>query len=202
MNDRYDPDFPGTDSSKMPKPPPKIPVELMDGDDEVIETTPTSKQAEATPAGGASAANRAPMGALPPGAKVRPDLAAEEPGEQKKKVKRRTLTPSEANWAMGCHLAAVFGYISFIGFVVGPLVVWFLKKNEDAFVDEQGKEAVNFQLSMILYYIGAAILSLVLIGIPILIGLFIFQLVEIILASVRAKDGIDYRYPMTIRFIS
>jgi len=103
---------------------------------------------------------------------------------------------------MGCHLAAVFGYISFIGFVVGPLVVWFLKKGEDEFIDEQGKEAVNFQLSMILYYIGAAILSLVLIGIPILIGLFIFQLVEIILGSVRAKEGVSYKYPLTIRFIS
>ncbi|MDR0965825.1 MAG: DUF4870 domain-containing protein [Myxococcales bacterium] len=121
---------------------------------------------------------------------------------QKDETPTRKLTATESNWAMGVHLAAVFGYISFVGFAVGPLVVWFLRRNEDAFVDEQGKEAINFQLSMILYYIGAAILSLVLVGIPILIALFIFQLVEIILASVRAKEGRSYRYPLTIRFIS
>ncbi len=200
MNDRYDPGFPaGTDSSKMPKPPPEIPAEFREDEGEVIETTPASDNSR--PGVRAKAVGTPAIGDLPPGAKMRPETSG-APADQKGKVTRRELTPSEANWAMGCHLAAIFGYISFIGFVVGPLVVWFLKKNEDAFVDEQGKEAVNFQLSMILYYIGAAILSLVLIGIPILIGLFIFQLVEIILASVKAKNGYDYRYPMTIRFIS
>ena len=201
MNERHGPDFPGTHSGNSQKPPPEIPVEVREEEEVFVESPPRENW----------------RGEIPPNERAPGwrDVSPQSPsdtdkiystetsaGARRDKVPRRKLTPTEANWAMGCHLAAVFGYISFIGFVVGPLVVWFLKKGEDEFIDEQGKEAVNFQLSMILYYIGAAILSLVLIGIPILIGLFIFQLVEIILGSVRAKEGVSYKYPLTIRFIS
>ena len=108
----------------------------------------------------------------------------------------------EKNWAMACHLSALAGYLTFFGFFVGPLIVWLVKKDEYPLVDDQGKESLNFQLSLLLYYVVSALLVIVVIGIPLLIALAVFQLVEIIIASVRAKNGELYRYPLTIRFVS
>ena len=56
-------------------------------------------------------------------------------------------------WAMICHLAALSGYVSGLGFIVGPLIVWIIKKEEFPFVNEHGKEAVNFQISMFMLQI-------------------------------------------------
>jgi uncharacterized Tic20 family protein len=105
-------------------------------------------------------------------------------------------------WGMLCHLTALAGFIGIpFGNIIGPLVVWLMKRNEIPFVDEQGKEAVNFQISVILYAIVAGILILVLIGIPLLFGLVIFDIVMTIVASVKANSGQHFRYPISIRFI-
>ena len=84
---------------------------------------------------------------------------------------------------------------------MGPLVVWLIKKSEHPFVDDQGKEALNFQISMTIYGIVAGLLIFVLIGIPLLIGLIVANLVLIIIAAVKASNGESFRYPCTIRFI-
>ncbi|SVE25413.1 uncharacterized protein METZ01_LOCUS478267, partial [marine metagenome] len=68
-------------------------------------------------------------------------------------------------------------------------------------VADQGKEILNFQISMTLYFIVSAVLAIVLIGIPILIGLAIFGFIIIIVAAIKANDGIKYRYPITIHFL-
>ncbi len=68
-------------------------------------------------------------------------------------------------------------------------------------VDDQGKESLNFQISMTLYYILSTILIIALIGIVLLIGLSIFNLIVVIIASVKANKGEKYRYPLCIRFI-
>jgi uncharacterized protein len=104
-------------------------------------------------------------------------------------------------WAMLCHLAALAGFVIPFGNVIGPLVIWLIKKDEYQLVDDQGKESINFQISMTIYYIISAILIIVLIGILMLIGLAIFSLVMIIIAMVKANEGVAYRYPMCIRFI-
>jgi hypothetical protein len=106
----------------------------------------------------------------------------------------------ERTWGMLCHITALTGYFIPFGNILGPLIVWLVKKEESAFVDDQGKESLNFQLSATIYIIVAGVLSLVLIGIPILIGLLIFHLVVIIIATVRSSEGTHYRYPLTIRF--
>ncbi|NJN65820.1 MAG: DUF4870 domain-containing protein [Chloroflexaceae bacterium] len=106
----------------------------------------------------------------------------------------------ERTWGMLCHITALAGYFIPFGNILGPLIVWLVKKDESAFVDDQGKESLNFQLSATIYIIVAAVLCLVLIGIPILIGLLIFHLVVIIIATVRSSEGERYRYPLTIRF--
>lgn len=103
-------------------------------------------------------------------------------------------------WAAVCHLAALAGYIIPMGHVIGPLVVWLLKRHDAPFVDDQGKEALNFQLSLTLYGLIAALLVLVLIGLPLLLALLVVQLVFTVIAAVKASEGQAYRYPMTIRF--
>ncbi|MBC8469603.1 MAG: DUF4870 domain-containing protein [Planctomycetes bacterium] len=111
-------------------------------------------------------------------------------------------------WGMICHLAGLGGLIPIvpiIGSVIGPLVVWQIKKDEFGFVDEQGKEAVNFQISMLLYLLVSAILwiplSFFCIGAVIPVAISIVDLIFLLIAAVKANDGEHYRYPLTIRFI-
>ena len=109
---------------------------------------------------------------------------------------------SEARtWAMLCHVSALTGFIGIpFGHLIGPLIFWTIKKDQFPLVDDQGKESLNFQLSMTLYGIVAGILCFVLIGIPLLIALLIADVVLVIIASVEANQGHLYRYPITIRF--
>jgi len=108
----------------------------------------------------------------------------------------------ERMWGMFCHLSALAGYIIPFGSIVGPLIIWSLKKDEFPFVDEQGKEALNFQISMFIYLVISAILIIVVIGILLLIALGIFQLIMIIIASVKANNGESFRYPLSIKFLN
>lgn len=104
-------------------------------------------------------------------------------------------------WGTLCHLSALSMYFTAVGGIVGPLAVWLVKRNEYPFVDDQGKESLNFQLSMLLYHLIAAIGVLCLIGLPALICLSIANIVFVIIASLQANNGVYYRYPLTIRFI-
>ena len=110
-------------------------------------------------------------------------------------------------WAMFCHLAGLAGYlIPLVGNIVAPLIIWQIKKDELPFVDEQGKEAVNFQISMSLYaLIGIVLCAVTCIGavlIPVVgIVVGIFDMVFLLIAAVKANNGQHYRYPLTIRFI-
>ncbi|MFQ5707475.1 MAG: DUF4870 domain-containing protein [bacterium] len=106
------------------------------------------------------------------------------------------------NWAMLCHLAGLAGYIVPLGNILGPLAIWLIKKDELPLVDEQGKEALNFQISITIYVFAAAILSIVLIGLPLLFGLLIAQIVLVIVAAVKVNNGESYSYPFTIRLIN
>jgi len=105
-------------------------------------------------------------------------------------------------WGMLCHLTALIGFIGIpFGHLLGPMVVWLVKKNDDPFIDEQGKESLNFQISMTIYGIIAAFLVLILIGIPLLIALAVADVILVVIASVKTSNGEPYRYPLTIRLI-
>lgn len=105
-------------------------------------------------------------------------------------------------WAMICHLSALSGILgNGIGFLVGPLLVWLLKKEDHPFIDRQGKEAVNFQITMFIVLFISIILCLVLIGFLFLIVIGFIMVIFPIIAAVRANDGYEYRYPISIRFI-
>lgn len=105
-------------------------------------------------------------------------------------------------WGMLCHLAAFIGFIGVpFGHILGPLVIWLVKREGMPFVDDQGKESLNFQISMTIYGFVAGLLCFVLIGIPLLILLLIADVVLIIVAAIKANSGVAYRYPITIRLV-
>lgn len=107
----------------------------------------------------------------------------------------------ERNWAMLCHLSTFAGYLIPLANIFAPLVVWAIKREGNPLVDDQGKEAMNFQISITLYVLVALLFSLILIGIPVLLGLLIADLVLTLIAAVKAGDGETYRYPATLRLI-
>ena len=112
------------------------------------------------------------------------------------------LSKEEKTWGMICHLSAFAFFVFPFGHILGPLIVWLIKKDQYEFVNEQGKEALNFQISITIYAIIAGILVIVLIGIALLVVLVILDIVLVIMASIKANEGIGYRYPFSIRVIT
>ena len=110
----------------------------------------------------------------------------------------------ENMWAMLCHLSTLSVFVIPVAFIniIGPLIIWLIKKDEYPLVNDQGKEALNFQITMTIYFIISLFLIIILIGIPILIILGIFDLVITIVATIKSSAGEKYRYPMTIRFVN
>jgi len=114
----------------------------------------------------------------------------------------RNLSETERNWAMLCHLSAFASYLPFpFGGILGPLICWLSRKDESAWVNENGKSSLNFQLSILLYMVLAFPLCFILIGIPIEIFLGVLELICIVIASVKASKGERYKYPLAIPFI-
>ena len=128
-------------------------------------------------------------------------------------------TRNDNNSAFLLHLSAFFGYIFPFGAVVGPLVIWELNKRKSDFIDKNGKEAINFNLSYLLYtfILGLSVVPFVvrtvmndlhhldlfgMISVGSIIGvLAIVKFVLIIFAAIKANQGEVYNYPLTIKFI-
>lgn len=110
--------------------------------------------------------------------------------------------PQERQWGMFIHLAALSGLIGVpFGSILGPLIIYMIKKDDYEFINDQNKEVLNFQITWTLIFIVSAILILAGIGILMLIGFGIAWLVLVVSASVAASNGKYYRYPFTIRFL-
>jgi len=107
----------------------------------------------------------------------------------------------ERTWGMLCHLVVFVGYIIPFASIIGPLVIWMIKRDEMPFVDDQGKESLNFQITIMLALIASGILMFVLIGVVLIFVVVIFQFIVVIIASIKAKEGVYYRYPLCIRLI-
>ena len=101
---------------------------------------------------------------------------------------------------MLCHLAALSKYVGIpFGNIIGPLIIWLIKREEMPFVNEEGKESLNFQISMTIYMIVSALFCLI--GLPLIFVLIIVDIIYVVLAAVKASSGQSYKYPLTIRFI-
>jgi len=123
-----------------------------------------------------------------------------------------TASAEERQWAMFAHLSALAGglltsAIGGWGFFIGPLVIWLMKKDAMPFVADQAKEALNFNITVSGIFLILLILSLLTLGLgflvtaPIMLILGIGALVLIIIAAMKANQGIAYRYPFAIRLV-
>ncbi|WP_163323922.1 DUF4870 domain-containing protein [Draconibacterium mangrovi] len=110
--------------------------------------------------------------------------------------------PNERQWGMLVHIAALATFILPVaGNIIGPLIIYLMKKDEYEFVNEQGKEVLNFQITWSIIFFISIILVIVGIGVLMLVGFGIAWLVLVIVASVSASNGTPYKYPFTIRFL-
>jgi uncharacterized Tic20 family protein len=105
-------------------------------------------------------------------------------------------TKDERNLAMLAHLLGIF--TSFIG----PLVIWLVKKDESAFIADQAREALNFQITIAIALFASIMLKVILIGILLVPIVFILNFIFSIVAAVSASKGKAYRYPLALRLVT
>ena len=103
--------------------------------------------------------------------------------------------------AMLCHLAAFLGFVFPFGSVIGPLILWQMKREVDPFIDDQGKEALNFQITVAIAWMVCFVLAFAIIGLFLMTALVIATVVLTIIGSIKANKGIAYRYPFTWRLV-
>lgn len=111
------------------------------------------------------------------------------------------LSNDDRLWGMLAHLSALSGYVIPFGNVIGPLIIWVLKKDELPFVDDQGKESLNFQINVLLAAALVIALLCTAIGIVLAPILAVYALVMTVMAAIKANQGVAYRYPFTLRLI-
>ena len=112
-----------------------------------------------------------------------------------------STSADERQWGMIAHLSALAGFIIPFGNIAGPLIVWMIKKDAMPFVDDQGKESLNFQITVTIAAIVAAVLIVFLIGFLLLPAVGLAALVFTVIAGIKANEGVAYRYPFTLRLI-
>lgn len=107
----------------------------------------------------------------------------------------------ERTYAMFIHLTLLAVHILPLP-VIAALVMWLIKREESPFIDDHGKEAVNFQISLVLYaLVGFPLMFLCGIGIAVWVGVYILGIVGLILAAIAANKGKFFRYPVCLRFV-
>jgi len=112
------------------------------------------------------------------------------------------VSKDEQNWAMICHLSALAGFLIPFGNIVGPLIVWLIKRAEMPMVDVHGKEALNFQITVSIAMVVCIVLMLVLIGFLLAFIVGLGALVLTVMAAVKVSNGdYGYRYPLSIRLL-
>jgi uncharacterized Tic20 family protein len=107
----------------------------------------------------------------------------------------------ERQWAMFAHLSALIGLVIPLGSILGPLVIWLIKKDTMPLVNDQAKEALNFNITVAIAALVSWVLVFVLIGVLLLAAVFIAWLVFVIIATIKANEGVAYRYPFSLRLV-
>ena len=136
-----------------------------------------------------------------------------DPMDPRPTVQTSGLSSEERQWAMFAHLSALAGGIltsgwaGSLGCFIGPLIIWMVKKDSMPFVDDQGKEALNFNITVGIVFLALLLLSIMTLGIGLIIAIpgwiivGIAWLVLTIIAGIKANEGVAYRYPLTLRLI-
>jgi uncharacterized protein len=115
----------------------------------------------------------------------------------------------ERTWALLGHLSALSAFIvTGIGCVLGPLIIWLVKRDSLPFAADQAKEALNFNITVLIAAAGLILFSIITVGIGLLLtvplgfALFFYWLIFTIIAAVNANNGVRYRYPLTLRLVA
>jgi len=127
-----------------------------------------------------------------------------DPNNSVEEVKEVTPTDvkPERNWTIFCHLSALLMFVvPPIGNILGPLVIWLIKKTDMPLVDREGKAALNFQISMSIYMFVAFLLCFIAIGVPLMFFLVVANVILVIIASIKMSNGEQFSYPCTIHFL-
>ncbi len=122
------------------------------------------------------------------------------------------VSAEQRQWAMFAHLSALVGglltsVVGGWGTFAGPLIVWLIKKDTMPFVDDQAKEALNFNITVAIIALVMTLMTVMTLGIgiiftgPILVIVGIAWLVLTIIAAIKANEGVAYRYPFALRLI-
>ena len=121
---------------------------------------------------------------------------------QEKKEPAGSVQKQERTWATFCHLSSLVAFIGIpFGNILGPLVIWLIKKNEMPLVNEEGRASLNFQISMTLYTIIAFILCFVAVGFLLIFPIILANVVLVIIAAIKTSNGEKFQYPCTIVLI-
>ena len=132
---------------------------------------------------------------------------APEPASPPPQTLPQVQSSDERTWALIGHLSAFTAFITGIGCIVGPLVVWLIKRDTLPFAADQAKEALNFNITLAIAFAILVVFSIVTLGIGLLLAwpigalLFIAWIVLTIIAAIKANEGIAYRYPFTLRLV-
>lgn len=118
-----------------------------------------------------------------------------------------TQSSDERLWALIGHLSAFSAFITGIGCIIGPLIVWLIKRDTLPFAADQAKEALNFNITLAIAFAALVIFSIMTLGIGLLLAwpigtvLFVGWIVLTIIAAIKSNEGVAYRYPFTLRLV-
>ena len=121
--------------------------------------------------------------------------------EENQQVEPVVVDKEQRTWAMLCHLSALAGFIIPMGSIIGPLVVWLVKKEEMPLVAEHGLKSINFQITMLIAYIICFILMFAVIGLILLPIVAIFSFIMVVVGAIKANDGKPFSYPFSLNLI-
>ena len=124
--------------------------------------------------------------------------AAASPRPENGRLVDPSATSGDRVYALCIHLSLLLAFAP----VFPALIMWLIRKDESGFVDDHGREAVNFQISLVIYYVVAGLLSTVCIGFALIPAIYVLGLVGMIAAARAANRGEYYRYPMCIRLLN
>jgi len=137
--------------------------------------------------------NREPSGPPPAAEDQGGSQLAPEPAEDESARQPETSRDAR-NMAMLCHVLGIVGFFA-------PLVIWLIEREKHRFVDEHGRDAMNYQISLLLYYLVSSLLAFFLIGIFMLWVLTGAHVILIVIGAVKARHGKPWHYPIAISFI-
>jgi uncharacterized Tic20 family protein len=135
------------------------------------------------------------------------DTTTPTPGPDPQPSLPTTQSSEERTWALIGHLSAFSAFISGIGCIVGPLIVWLIKRDTMPFAADQAKEALNFNITLAIAFCALVLFSIVTFGLGLLIAwpigavLCVAWFVLTIIAAIKANEGVAYRYPFTLRLV-